>query len=140
MGIRVLVCGGRKFHDRDMLFREMDRIASERGPIDQVICGGMSGADTLAASWSSKNIKNQAAIFQVSKDEWNDIHAPGAIVKVGEGGRRYNAAAGPRRNQRMLIEGKPDLVVEFPGGSGTADMVRRAKRAGVEVITIKRRM
>lgn len=34
-------------------------------------------------------------------------------------------------------EGKPDLVVAFPGGSGTADCVRRAKAAGVEVLVIR---
>ena len=37
------------------------------------------------------------------------------------------------RNQKMLDEGKPDLVVAFAGGRGTADMVRIAKRSGVEV-------
>ena len=40
------------------------------------------------------------------------------------------------RNQRMLDEGKPDLVVAFPGGRDTADMVRRARSAGVEVVEI----
>jgi predicted Rossmann-fold nucleotide-binding protein len=40
------------------------------------------------------------------------------------------------RNQRMIDEGKPDLVVAFPGGSGTADMVRRAKRASIEVMEV----
>jgi hypothetical protein len=44
--------------------------------------------------------------------------------------------AGPIRNQRMLEEGKPDLVMAFPGGRGTADMVRRGKEAGVEVIEV----
>jgi len=33
----------------------------------------------------------------------------------------------------MLAEGEPDAVLAFPGGRGTADMVRRAKRAGVPV-------
>jgi hypothetical protein len=33
----------------------------------------------------------------------------------------------------MLTEGKPDLVVAFPGGRGTADMVRRAYAANVIV-------
>jgi len=38
--------------------------------------------------------------------------------------------AGPLRNQRMLDEGKPDLVVAFPGGGGTKDMVSaRLRRA-----------
>jgi hypothetical protein len=34
----------------------------------------------------------------------------------------------------MLNEGKPDLVVAFPGGRGTADMVKRARAAGIELI------
>ena len=33
----------------------------------------------------------------------------------------------------LLDEGKPDLVVAFPGGGGTADMILRAERAGVPV-------
>jgi hypothetical protein len=36
----------------------------------------------------------------------------------------------------MLDEGKPDLVIAFPGGRGTADMVKKARRAGVEVVEI----
>jgi hypothetical protein len=38
----------------------------------------------------------------------------------------------------MLMEGKPDLVVGFPGGRGTAHMCRIAGEAGVEVIEIAR--
>lgn len=36
----------------------------------------------------------------------------------------------------MLSEGKPSLVVAFPGGEGTADMVRKARAAGVEVVEV----
>jgi hypothetical protein len=36
----------------------------------------------------------------------------------------------------MLDDGKPELVVAFPGGRGTADMMRRAREAGVEVIEV----
>lgn len=36
----------------------------------------------------------------------------------------------------MLSEGRPDLVVAFPGGKGTADMVRRARAAGVETVAL----
>ena len=45
--------------------------------------------------------------------------------------------AGPIRNQRMLDDGKPDLGIAFPGGRGTADMVRRAREAGVETIQVQ---
>jgi UDP-N-acetylmuramoylalanine-D-glutamate ligase len=34
----------------------------------------------------------------------------------------------------MLNEGKPDLVVAFPGGAGTENMVSLATKAGIEVI------
>ena len=34
----------------------------------------------------------------------------------------------------MIVEALPELVIAFPGGNGTADMVERAKAAGVEVI------
>lgn len=37
------------------------------------------------------------------------------------------------RIQYDLDHGKPDLVVAFPGGSGTADMVRRAEAAGLTI-------
>jgi hypothetical protein len=36
----------------------------------------------------------------------------------------------------MLGQGHPDLVVAFPGGRGTADMVRRANAAGVRVMEV----
>jgi hypothetical protein len=38
----------------------------------------------------------------------------------------------------MLDEGKPDLVIGFPGGTGTADMLSRAEIAGVKIIEVKR--
>ena len=47
----------------------------------------------------------------------------------------HGKAAGPIRNQQMLDTGV-DLVIAFPGGNGTADMVRRAKKAGIEVLQI----
>ena len=37
------------------------------------------------------------------------------------------------RNQEMIDEGQPGFVIAFPGGRGTADMKRRAKKAGLPV-------
>jgi hypothetical protein len=37
----------------------------------------------------------------------------------------------------MINEGKPDLVIAFPGGKGTADMVARAAQAGIKVIEVE---
>jgi hypothetical protein len=47
-------------------------------------------------------------------------------------GTSYCPGAGTDRNQKMLEAGA-DLVIAFPDGRGTADMVRRAHRAGIPV-------
>lgn len=53
---------------------------------------------------------------------------------------KYGRAAGPIRNQQMLDEGKPDLVLAFHSdlehSKGTKDMVTRARKAGIEVRVI----
>jgi hypothetical protein len=48
----------------------------------------------------------------------------------------HGKRAGYLRNKQMLEEGQPDLVVAFPGGRGTADMVRQSREAGVPVIEV----
>jgi hypothetical protein len=50
--------------------------------------------------------------------------------------RRDGSSAGHIRNQQMLDSEPIDLVVAFPGGSGTADMVRRARAADIPVMEI----
>jgi hypothetical protein len=49
--------------------------------------------------------------------------------------KKHGRAAGPIRNQRMLDE-NPDILVAFPGGKGTADMVARARKASLTVIVV----
>ena len=113
--MRVLVCGGREFANRKMLDEALDRLHQERG-IALIISGGARGADTMAEWWA----KAEGVPCNVYHADWTGL------------GRK----AGPIRNQRMLDEAKPDLVVAFPGGRGTADMVRRGRQAGVEVIEV----
>ena len=113
---RVLVMGGRRYCDWATLCVTMNRLHEQHG-ITAVIHGGASGADRLAGLWA--RIKEVAV--QVFPADWE----------------KHGKAAGPIRNQQMLDEGRPDLVVAFPGGRGTSDMVARAKRAGVEVMMIE---
>jgi predicted Rossmann-fold nucleotide-binding protein len=113
--MRVLVCGGRTYSDRDALARVLAELRHTRG-ITLLIAGGARGADTLAEEWA----KSQGIACEVYQADWNGL------------GR----TAGPIRNQRMLDGGRPELVVAFPGGRGTADMVRRARAAGVETLEV----
>jgi len=132
-GIRVLVCGGRKYSDHDAIDLLLRTIAARHGAITCIIHGAATGADTLAREWAlNNNIKEEAY-----PADWNDITQPDAIVRVRRGGMKYDARAGFRRNQRMIDEGKPTLVAAFPGGNGTADMVTRARKAGLHVVSLE---
>lgn len=114
--MRVLVCGGRDYNDWQRVAAELERIHDEK-PVSIIIHGGATGADSLA-SWWAKAMDVPEITYHA---DWIT----------------YGKAAGPRRNQLMLDGGKPDLVVAFPGGRGTADMVRRAEEAGVKVMRVK---
>lgn len=112
---RVLVCGGREFGDRELAFRTLDTRSD--GTWSEIIQGGASGADELGRAWAYlRDIEIRTFYADWAKD-----------------GR----AAGPIRNQRMIDVGRPDLVIAFPGGKGTADMISRAKAASIEVIEVQ---
>lgn len=110
--MRVIVCGGRDYADINHVFKALDAFDGECR-IDLVIHGKAPGADMLAESWAKYRRRDCLAY-------------PANWAKHGK-------AAGPRRNQKMLDEGQPEAVLAFPGGAGTADMIRRAEAAGVPV-------
>lgn len=127
---KIIVCGGRNYgrmhprgahnqaasaraeRERFVLRETLDHILRDRG-ITEVITGGATGTDTATNHWA----KDKRVKLTVIKAKWGT----------------YGKAAGPIRNTAML-ELKPDFVVAFPGGTGTADMVRQARAAGVEVL------
>ena len=116
--MRLLVCGSRTFKDYELMTARLQEVAPQA---TTVITGGMAGADALAAYWAYQ--------FKI------DTECYGA--KWGAQGN----SAGPIRNQRMLDEGKPDLVVAFydkarTRSRGTAHMVSIARQAGVNVVEV----
>jgi hypothetical protein len=109
----LLVTGGRAFTDADLMDAALNFVVPFY-EIDGIIQGGAKGADALARAWAERNGVKVATI----KAEW----------------AKHGRLAGPKRNQRMLDIGRPCLVLAWPGGAGTRDMVARAERAGVPVI------
>lgn len=116
--MRVLVCGGRSYDNRELVFRVLDRLHTRFG-IECIIHGGATGADLLAKDWAG-------AFCAHSKEFTADW-------------KQYGMLAGPIRNERMLRDSKPDVVVAFPGGLGTKDMSTRAYHAGVAVVEVNDR-
>ena len=106
---RLLVCGGRDYWDWDFF----DHCMTPWRERAFIIQGGALGADFMASSW--------ALIWGCGQREY-----PAQWHKLGK-------VAGFRRNTEMLVLGKPDRVIAFPGGPGTADMVSRAQDRGFPV-------
>lgn len=108
------MCGGRYYTDRATADKVLDALAASSSLL--LLATGAcpyGGADELAETWAKSR----------------EVDYVGYPAKFKRDGKR----AGPERNQRMLEVFRPDLVVAFPGGRGTADMVRRAESAGVDV-------
>src|SRR5690606_35518576 len=91
--VRVLVCGGRDYGDRKRVFDVLDWLRGKYGRLN-VIQGGARGSDALAREWASCQTSAHLSNFPA---DWE----------------KYGKAAGAIRNQQMLIEGKPDLVIAF---------------------------
>ena len=109
--MRVIVCGGRNFYDRDALDVALSAF-NRKHPLTLVITGGARGADTLAETWAHQHGIHTCRIPAL----W-DTHGK---------------AAGGIRNSVMLTV-DPEAVIAFPGGSGTADMVQRAMDEGLPI-------
>ena len=108
-----MVCGGRDFSDTARVYKTLDSL-KRANVIDAIIEGDARGADRIAGYWARRN-------------RIDNLKFPADWAKDGR-------AAGPIRNARMLREGKPDLVIAFPGGRGTENMKQLARQAGVEVV------
>ena len=116
--MRILICGDRNWRRMDVIERELKKFP----PGTVVIHGAAKGADTLGG-FVADRLGFKVLAFPA---KWNI----------------YGRGAGPVRNQQMLDEGKPDLVLAFhenlSESKGTRDMVNRAKGTGVKVEIFKK--
>lgn len=109
----VVITGGRRFNDQAFVNRCLSAFQIDRGITEMVNGMAKEGVDKFCYEWA---IRHGIPVRECPAD-W-DAH--------GE-------AAGPIRNQQMLDE-NPDIEVGlvFPGNSGTVDMTRRLRKAGIE--------
>lgn len=128
---RILVTGGRDFGDALLLNEVLEAIAErssqyfhptysthEWHPFDLVLIHGAAstGADELANQWAVR----RRAMIERYPAQWST----------------FGSMSGRVRNARMLMAGKPHLVVAFEGMKGTAHMKQIAREARLPVIEI----
>lgn len=118
-GICVIVSGGRDYNEAERIWNLLDRLHKARG-IDLICTGACKygGADLHAENWAKSR----------------EVDYVGLPAKFGRGGPKE----GPKRNRRMIETCDPDLALCFPGGKGTASLMREAKKAGVWTVDLSK--
>lgn len=105
--INVVVAGGREYENYPELSQKLDQVISQLnvppGMKVNIVSGGARGADALAEKYAQE----RGLGLQVFKADWE-----------GQG-----LSAGMNRNRQMAEVG--DVLVAFPGGSGTENMVQQ---------------
>lgn len=110
-GQRICVTGGRDYADRKLTYERLNR-AHLLKPIREIGFGCATGIDSLARDWAIE--KGISFVRYVA--DWDAI----------------GIEAGCIRNGVMLEDFKPDLLLVFPGGTGTTDCARKARKLKIE--------
>lgn len=111
---RVIVCGSRRWHDRELIAHVLSELQIERGWTPLIVHGATRGADRIADEEAGK----LGFLTEPHPADWE----------------RHGKAAGPIRNEEMAQAGAALCIVFWDGKvshSGTMDMVRRAYQHGI---------
>lgn len=111
--MRVIIAGGRDYVATAADFDALDRLQASLG-IAEVVSGGARGVDVAGEAWA----------------RMRDV----PVKRFPADWRAHGKAAGFRRNQQMADYA--DALIAFPGGRGTADMIRRAEAKGIPVYRV----
>lgn len=118
MTARVLICGGRDYADRATFTRTLDRLFEARG--------WTTPPDEMGNWLPTVTIIHGAC--PTGADAMADEYAVVNWCQIEEYPADWSTFA--------IAEGHPDICIAFPGGRGTADMVRRCRKAGIEVVEV----
>lgn len=115
--MRVIVAGGRDYGDYEHVRAVLDSFRPTLG-ITEIVSGCAPGADTLGERWAMEHgipVKPFPAKWKTDSGE-------------------IDRGAGFRRNEEMARYA--DCLIAFPGGRGTAHMIKRARRHGLKVYAV----
>lgn len=101
--MKLIIAGSRTFDDYTLVCEIMTRFVNNVEPVDEVVCGGAKGADSLGKRWADEN----------------NVPVKLMPAKWSEG-----KAAGPDRNKAMAAYG--DALIAFWDGvsPGTKNMIQ----------------
>jgi YspA, cpYpsA-related SLOG family len=110
--MRLIVCGGRHFRDMALVEKALRRINAVR-QIDVIVHGGSAGIGMPVETWGREH----------------DVH----IIRYPPC-RSPGRSGDSKRDEFMLLDGRPDAVLAFPGGRRTKAFVELASAQRIPVI------
>lgn len=128
---KLIVAGGRDFNDYDRLHAVLFDIAERAGnDVEVSLVSGMAqGADKLAHHFAQQE---NVVCYEFPAD-WDNLDAPGAVIRTNRYGKQYNAKAGHDRNAAMA-EVADGLLAFWDGRStGTKNMIETMQQMGKPV-------
>ena len=128
---RVLICGDRNWTNRETIRAWIEKLID--WGYHTVIEGEAKGADTIAR----EEAERAGMIVFKYPAKWDEYRQKYPVEKFG---MKFKSA-GTDRNTQMLVEGKPSLVVAFhpdiSKSKGTKNMIKQAKKTGIETILVE---
>jgi YspA, cpYpsA-related SLOG family len=111
--VKIIITGGRDFTDKEFIFRTLDNIHLKTS-ISSLIHGDSTGVDKIAEGWA----KSRSIPVAAFPADWD----------------KYGKKAGPIRNRIMLDKHMDaSMLVAFPGGRGTSDMVKQTSETPIQI-------
>lgn len=136
--VRIIVAGSRSINNYTLISEKLKEIIAnlEKESIIEVISGTCKGVDKLGERYAKEN---NIALKKFPAD-WQSLEADICVVKENQYGK-YNALAGPDRNQKMVDYAKEEngVLVAFTRNNsrGTKDVVKRAKEANLDTFIFR---
>ncbi|WP_248805026.1 DUF2493 domain-containing protein [Pseudomonas sp. MWU13-2100] len=113
--MRVLICAGRYYLNAAMCRKALEAYHQTRR-ISVLIHGGNQFLGSEVEDWAREN----------------GTH----LVRYPSNWQLYGKQAERRRNQFMLTDSEPELVIAFPGGHDTEELLAQAKAMNIEIRSI----
>lgn len=129
-GIRILVCGSKRFEDYSVISGIMGAFVEFLPPISAVVSGNFGNCDSMVAKWAEEEgIKHEEYRLPASEFSLLDREIPEIVAN-----RDPSIIGGAKKLSSILI----DLVVVIPGPDGSLGAAARniKRMAGLAAIPV----
>lgn len=113
--MRLLICAGRHYADTLMCERVLDAYRDIKC-VQVLIHGASQFLGNVLEDWAREH----------------EID----VVRYPPNWKKHGKQAERQRNQFMLNDSRPDVVIALPGGDDTRELILQARAAGIHVLTL----